>query len=78
MVCGQSEQTVENTGWVPWQEGFQEAQLGGMAGWGGDPLTLLIAANTVCMCGPEILMPCVSMGSLHGMEPVEGPPVGWW
>lgn len=29
------------------------------------------------MCGPEILMPRVSMGSLHGMEPVEGQPVGW-
>lgn len=25
MVCGRSEQTVENMGLVPWQEGSQEA-----------------------------------------------------
>lgn len=64
-----------NTGWAPWQKGSQEAQLGGMAGVGGSPDTSLSSKH--CMCGPEILMPRVSMGSFHGMEPVEGQPVGW-
>lgn len=48
MVCGQSEQTVENIGWVPWQEGSQEAQLGGMAGRGrGSPNTSLSGKHCV-------------------------------